>query len=128
MGGPFWAGRDDGGWSIPKGEYRDGEDPLAVAYREFEEEIGRPAPPGDPQLLGDVRQSSGKRVTAFALDADIDVSTITSNTFSLEWPPRSGRTQEFPEVDRADWFDVETARAKLVSGQVPLLDLLLERA
>ncbi|HYI98972.1 MAG TPA: NUDIX domain-containing protein [Thermoleophilaceae bacterium] len=127
MGGPFWARKDEGAWSIPKGEYGDGEEPLAVARREFEEEIGRPPPDGPLLELGEVRQSGGKVVTAWALEADIDVTEIESNTFEMEWPPRSGRMREFPEVDRADWFDLDTARAKLVRAQVGLLDALRER-
>jgi predicted NUDIX family NTP pyrophosphohydrolase len=125
MGGPFWARKDDGAWSIPKGEYGPAGDPLAAAKREFEEEIGQPPPDGPLVELGEVRQSSGKVVTAWALEADIDVSEIESNTFTLEWPRGSGQMQEFPEVDRAGWFDVETARAKLVKGQVELVDRLL---
>lgn len=126
MGGPFWARRDEGAWSIPKGEYGDGEDPLAVALREFEEEIGRPAPAGTPRELGEFRQSGGKRITVFALEGDLDASRITSNEFEMEWPPRSGRMQSFPEVDRAEWMLAETARTKLVKGQVPALDALVD--
>ena len=125
MGGPFWARKDEGAWSIPKGEYEPGDDPLEAARREFEEELGRPAPDGELRELGEVRQASGKRVTAWALEADIDVTAIESNSFSLEWPRGSGRFQDFPEIDRAEWFDVETARRKLVGGQVALLDRLL---
>jgi predicted NUDIX family NTP pyrophosphohydrolase len=125
MGGPFWARKDAGAWSIPKGEYGPDDDPLAAARREFEEEIGRPPPGGGLTALGEVRQSGGKVVTAWALEADVDVSEIESNTFTLEWPRGSGRMREFPEVDRAEWFDVETAREKLVKGQIPLLDRLL---
>jgi predicted NUDIX family NTP pyrophosphohydrolase len=128
-GGPFWAKRDDGAWSIAKGEYVEGEDPLAVARREFAEELGSPAPDGSgpPVSLGELRQPSRKLITAWALEADLDITHIQSNTFELEWPPKSGRVQEFPEVDRAAWFDIETARGKLLSGQVPFLDALLER-
>jgi predicted NUDIX family NTP pyrophosphohydrolase len=126
MGGPFWTNRDEGGWSIPKGEYEQGDDPVAVVRREFSEELGKPAPDGQLVSLGEVRQPSGKRITAWAIEADLDVTSIESNTFELEWPPGSGRRREFPEVDRADWFDVARARTKLVSGQVPFLDLLLE--
>ena len=124
MGGPFWARKDEGAWSIPKGEHGSDEEPLAVARREFEEEIGRPPPEGPLLELGEVRQSGGKVVRAWALEADIDVSEIESNSFELEWPPRSGRMREFPEVDRAEWFDVETARLKLVRAQGGLLDAL----
>jgi predicted NUDIX family NTP pyrophosphohydrolase len=128
-GGPFWARKDDGAWSIPKGEYRHDEDPRAAALREFEEELGT-APPDDADALldlGEVRQRSGKIVTAYALEGDLDASAITSNTFAMAWPPRSGRTQEFPEVDRAGWFTPAEARAKLVPAQAELVDRLLER-
>ncbi len=124
MGGPFWAKRDEGGWSIFKGEYADGEDPLAAARREFQEETGSPAPPGEPLELGEVRQSGGKRVVAWAIEADFDASTVRSNTFEIEWPPRSGRRQAFPEIDRAEWLGLDDARRKLVKGQLPLLDAL----
>lgn len=127
MGGPFWARRDAGAWSIPKGEYGEGEDPLAVARREFEEELGQPAPAGEPVLLGEFRQSGGKRVTVFAQAGDADVSEIRSNHFSVEWPPRSGEYRSFPEVDRAEWTEVDLARERLVKGQVPALDVLLAR-
>lgn len=124
-GGPFWTKRDDGAWSLPKGEWGAGEDPLEVAIREFREELGVD-PPADPAPapLGEVRQAGGKRVTAWAMRGDVDVSTVVSNTFTMEWPPRSGRTREFPEVDRAGWFDLETARRKLVSGQAGFIDRL----
>jgi predicted NUDIX family NTP pyrophosphohydrolase len=127
MGGPFWQKKDDGAWSIPKGEHGPDEEPLAVARQEFREEIGRDAPAGEPLELGEVTQSGGKRVWAWAIEGDMDVSAIESNTFELEWPPRSGRIQLFPEVDRAGWFDLETAQRKLVKGQVPLLARLVER-
>jgi predicted NUDIX family NTP pyrophosphohydrolase len=127
MGGPFWARKDERAWSVPKGEHGDDEDALAAARREFAEETGTPPPDGEPLPLGEVRQSGGKRVTAWALEGDLDPAAIASNTFTLEWPPRSGRTQEFPEIDRAAWFDLPTARAKIVKSQVPLLDAL-ERA
>ena len=127
MGGPFWARKDEAAWSIPKGEHGPDDDPLDAARREFEEEIGRPVPAGPMVELGAVKQASGKVVTAWALEADIDVSEIESNTFTVEWPRGSGRMQEFPEVDRAEWFGVEEARSKLVRGQVPLLDALLAR-
>ncbi len=125
-GGPFWARRDAGAWSIPKGETDPGEDPLAAARREFTEELGSPPPGGEAIALGEVRQKSGKRVTAWALAGDLDPSTIAGNTFSMEWPPRSGRTQEFPEVDRAQWFDLSAAREKLIAGQTAFLDRLLD--
>ena len=126
MGGPYFARRDAGGWSIPKGLYEPDELPLAAARREFEEELGSPPPDNPaPIELGVVRQRSGKLVTAWAIEADFDTSTVVSNTFELEWPPKSGRLQSFPEVDRAAWFDLETARGKLVAGQGELLDRLL---
>jgi predicted NUDIX family NTP pyrophosphohydrolase len=124
MGGPFWARKDDGAWSIPKGEYGPGEEPLAVARREFEEELGSPVPAADLLPLGELR-GSGKVLTMWAAEGDLDAAACRSNTFELEWPPRSGRVQEFPEVDRAAWFDLDTARGKLVRGQVPFLDRLL---
>ena len=128
-GGPFWARKEEGAWSIPKGEYGSDEDPRAAARREFEEELGT-APPDDADALlelGEVRQRSGKVVTAYALEGDLDASAISSNTFAMEWPPRSGRTQEFPEVDRAGWFAPAEARARLVPAQAELVDRLLER-
>ena len=125
-GGPFWTRKDNGSWSIPKGEFTDEEDPLAAAKREFEEEMGFPVA-GDFVPLDSVRQSSGKLVLAWAVRSDFDPSSLKSNTFSMEWPPKSGRQQEFPEVDRAAWFDVESARPKILKGQAPLLDQLLER-
>jgi predicted NUDIX family NTP pyrophosphohydrolase len=124
MGGPFWARKDDGAWSIPKGEHGPDEDPLAVAHREFEEELGSPVPAAELVPLGEVR-GSGKLLTVWAAEGDLDAGATTSNTFELEWPPRSGRVQEFPEIDRAAWFGVEEARAKLVKGQLPFLDRLL---
>jgi predicted NUDIX family NTP pyrophosphohydrolase len=124
-GGPYWAKRDDGAWSLPKGEYGVDEDPLGVAIREFREELGL-EPPGTPSpaFLGELRQPSGKRVRAWALPGDLDVGTVRSNAFTMEWPPRSGVTREFPEVDRAGWFGLEAARQKLVPGQVPFIDRL----
>jgi predicted NUDIX family NTP pyrophosphohydrolase len=121
-GGPFWAKKDAGAWSIPKGEYDAGDDPRACALREFEEELGTALPPGTELAeLGEVRQKSGKVITAYAAAGDVDADAITSNTFTTEWPPRSGRMQEFPEVDRAGWFDFETAREKLNPAQAELL-------
>ena len=125
-GGPLWTHRDAGAWSIPKGECSDGEDPLAAARREFEEELGSAPPPGTPDDLGEIRQKSGKRVRAWALAGDLDSTRIVSNTFELEWPPRSGKLIEIPEVDRAEWFGIDAAREKINSGQVPLLDRLEE--
>jgi predicted NUDIX family NTP pyrophosphohydrolase len=128
-GGPAWAGRDLGAWSIPKGEYQPVEDPLAAARREFEEELGTAPPDGPVADLGEIRQRSGKRVRAWALAGDLDVENITSNTIPFEGPPRSGKEIEIPEVDRAEWFGVDTAREKINAGQVPLLERLerLER-
>jgi predicted NUDIX family NTP pyrophosphohydrolase len=123
-GGPLWAKKDDGSWSIPKGEFEDGEEPLAAAKREFEEEMGVPAT-GEFMPLKPLKQASGKLVFAWALRSDFDPSSPKSNTFSMEWPPKSGRQQQFPEVDKAAWFDVETARRKILKGQAPFLDQLL---
>ena len=125
MGGPYWARRDAGAWTIPKGEIEPDEDPLAVARREFEEEIGLPVPGGELVDLGEVRQAGGKVVRAWAVEGDLDASAIVSNTFEIEWPPRSGRIQAFPEIDRAAWFDLSTARARIVAGQRALLDRLI---
>ena len=125
-GGPFWASKDEGAWSVPKGEHDESEDPLEVAIREFSEELGADPPDASAAvLLGELRQPSGKRVSAWALEGDIDVANVRSNTFSMEWPPCSGHTTEFPEVDRADWFDLETARRKLLRGQVAFIDRLV---
>ena len=126
MGGPFWARRDAGAWSIPKGELAAGEDPLAAALREFAEELGHPPPGGPPIALGEIRQKGGKRVIAFAVEGDLDPAAIVPGTFELEWPPRSGRRQSFPEVDRAAWFDLATAGAKIVRGQLALLERLAQ--
>jgi predicted NUDIX family NTP pyrophosphohydrolase len=121
-GGPFWASKDAGAWSIPKGEHDEGDDPRACALREFEEELGTPLP-ADAELteLGSVKLKSGKQITAYAVEGDLDADAISSNTFTMEWPPRSGQTREFPEVDRAGWFDVARAREKLNPAQVELL-------
>ena len=124
MGGPFWAKKDDGGWSIPKGEYEPSEPPLAAAQREFEEEMGSPPPVGPYLELGEARQSSGKILITFAVHGDFDPSTFASNTFELEWPRGSGRVQEFPEMDRAAWFTLDVAALKLVKGQIPILAAL----
>lgn len=126
MGGPFWARRDEHAWSIPKGEYDTGEDPAAVAVREFTEELGSAPPEGATIDLGTARQSA-KSVTVFARAGDFDATTAVSNTFTLEWPPRSGRFQQFPEVDRAEWFDLPTAAGKVVKGQVVFLARLANR-
>ena len=124
-GGPFWARKDDGAWSIPKGEYADDEDPWAAAQREFEEEVGSAAPVGPRIDLAPVKQSGGKVVTAYAVRADLDVTHARSNTFELEWPRGSGQMRTFPEVDRLEWFTVARARVKLLKGQVALLDQLM---
>ncbi|HEX9363677.1 MAG TPA: NUDIX domain-containing protein [Candidatus Dormibacteraeota bacterium] len=123
-GGPFWKRRDDGAWSLPKGEIESGEAPLSVARREFEEELGQPAPAGPMLGLGSVRQAGGKMVEAWAVAGDLDVARIESVTFEVEWPPKSGRSQAFPEVDRAEWFDLETARRKILDAQRTFLDRL----
>ena len=123
-GGPMWAKRDAGAWSIPKGEYEPGEEPLGAAAREFAEELGSPPPDGEPIDLGQVRQRSGKVVTAWGLHGDLDATTIVSNTCMVQWPPRSGRQIEIPEVDRAEWFDMAAAREKINPAQVALLERL----
>jgi predicted NUDIX family NTP pyrophosphohydrolase len=125
-GGPFWARKDDGAWSIPKGEYDDGEDASAVARREFAEEVGE-APDGALIDLGEVVQPGRKVVRAFALEGDFDVSRLQSNSFEMEWPPKSGRRQSFPEVDRAGWFAPEDARRKILAGQRPFIERLLAK-
>jgi predicted NUDIX family NTP pyrophosphohydrolase len=123
-GGPFWAKKDLGAWSIPKGEYTESENALAVAKREFEEELGC-APSGDFRPLGELRQAGGKVVTAWAVEGDLDVRQVRSNTFELEWPPKSGRRQSFPEVDRAEWFTIEEARKRILPSQRDLIHRLL---
>ncbi len=128
-GGPFWAKKDTGAWSIPKGEFTPGEDPLLAAKREFQEETGQ-EPKGKLVPLTPIKQSSGKIIQVWALQGDLDPTTIKSNTFTMEWPPRSGRQQEFPEIDRAAWFTLEQAREKIVPGQVGFLkelEILLEK-
>jgi predicted NUDIX family NTP pyrophosphohydrolase len=128
MGGPFWASRDEGGWSIAKGEYEpDEDDPVAVAFREFTEEIGVAPPAGELLDLGVHLQRSGKRVQAYAVAADPGLAFVASNSFELEWPRGSGVLASFPEIDRAAWFPIDVARRKVLSGQVPILDAL-ERA
>jgi predicted NUDIX family NTP pyrophosphohydrolase len=128
-GGPYWANKDAGAWSIPKGEHEEGEDPLACALREFQEEIGTPlAADGELVPLGAVRQRGGKRITAWAARGDVDADAIRSTTFEMEWPPRSGRRREFPEVDRAGWFGLEEARERINPAQAELLDRLLALA
>jgi predicted NUDIX family NTP pyrophosphohydrolase len=124
-GGPYWAQKDDEAWSIPKGEYHEGDDPLATAKREFCEETGSEVT-GSFCALSPVKQPSGKVVSAWAVEGNIDAATVKSNTFSLEWPPRSGKIQAYPEVDRGEWFDVPVARMKLQPGQQGFLDQLEE--
>lgn len=124
-GGPFWARKDDGAWSIPKGEYSEGEDPWAAAQREFAEELGLPVPAGPRIDLGQLKQSGGKVVTAFGVHSDLDVTEARSNTFELEWPKGSGTLREFPEVDRVGWFAVAAARTMLLKGQLVFLDRLM---
>ncbi|MEU8773784.1 NUDIX domain-containing protein [Streptomyces sp. NPDC048606] len=125
MGGPLWAGRDGGSWVIPKGEYGPDEAPRDAARREFAEELGLPAPEGPYLPLDDVRLSSGKLVTVWAVEGDLDPALMVPGTFTMEWPPHSGREREFPELDRVAWFTPETARNKLMIGQMPFLDRLL---
>ena len=125
-GGPYWQRKDEGAWSIPKGEIDDEEDASAVARREFAEETGVVLAGQPLEPLGEIRQRAGKRVIAFAVEGDLDVQTISSNTFEIEWPPRSGKMQTFPEIDRAEWFDLAAARVKILEGQRPLLDRLAE--
>ena len=124
MGGPFWAKKDDGAWSIPKGEHAPDEDGEAAARREFAEEVGSPVPAARLDPLGEVK--GRKLLAVWAGEGDLDADAVTSNTFALEWPPRSGRLQSFPELDRAGWFDVATARRKAFGSQAPFFDRLLE--
>jgi predicted NUDIX family NTP pyrophosphohydrolase len=124
-GGPFWAKKDDGAWFIPKGEIENDEEPWATARREFREELGLPPPDSEPLELGTVKNKSGKLIYAWALAGDLDLSGFHSNTFSLEWPPRSGKQREFPEVDRARYFGIEEATQKMHSAELPLLERLL---
>jgi predicted NUDIX family NTP pyrophosphohydrolase len=125
-GGPFWVGRDAGHWTIPKGEAGPGEELLDVARREFREETGTAAPDGDPILLGEIFQKSGKRVVAWALEGDLDAAAAVSNTFEMEWPPGSGRVEVFPEIDRVAWLDPDGARVALKAAQLPFLERLME--
>ncbi|MFF3458300.1 NUDIX domain-containing protein [Streptomyces sp. NPDC002730] len=126
MGGPFWQARDEAAWSVPKGEYTPEEEPMAAARREFEEELGLAPPDGGWLPLGEARQPNGKIVTVWALEGDLDTDLVVPGTFTTEWPPGSGRMQEFPEIDRAEWLGVEAAREKLVAGQRVFLDRLSE--
>jgi predicted NUDIX family NTP pyrophosphohydrolase len=124
-GGPFWRKKDEGAWTIPKGEFTDEEEPLAAAKREFQEETGSEPPFGEYVALKPIKQAGGKMVYAWAIEGDFDPAGLQSNTFLQEWPPRSGRLQEFPEVDRAEWLTLVTAKRKILAGQVPLIDELL---
>lgn len=128
MGGPFFRKRDAGAWTVPKGEYDPGEPAWEAARREFEEELGLPPPEGEAVPLGEVRQAGGKTVTAWAVEADLDPATVVPGTFELEWPPRSGRIQEFPELDRVAWFPLDRAREVIVSAQTAFLDRLAEHS
>ncbi|WP_112465277.1 NUDIX domain-containing protein [Streptomyces triticisoli] len=128
MGGPLWARRDAGAWTVPKGEYAPGESAWEAARREFQEELGLVPPDGEAVPLGEVRQSNGKTVTAWAVEADLDPATITPGTFLMEWPPRSGRTREFPELDRVAWLGPDRAREVIVKAQAAFLDRLAEHS
>jgi predicted NUDIX family NTP pyrophosphohydrolase len=129
MGGPFFARRDAGAWTVPKGEYApDAESAWTAARREFQEELGLPPPDGEAVPLGEVRQTNGKVVTAWAIEADLDPATVVPGVFSMEWPPKSGRTQEFPELDRVEWFGLDRARAVIVKAQAAFLDRLAEHS
>jgi predicted NUDIX family NTP pyrophosphohydrolase len=123
-GGPYFSGKDAGHWTVLKGEVDPGEDRLAVARREFEEETGTPPPEGPAIELGEIRQKSGKRVRAWAVEGDLDTRAAVSNSFEMEWPPRSGRMREFPEIDRVEWFGLDDARDKIKAAQAPFLDRL----
>lgn len=125
-GGPFWKNKDAGAWSIPKGEHGEADDPLEAAKREFKEETGIPVR-GEFVALDEIKQPSGKLIRAWALEGDCNAATIRSNTFSMEWPPKSGRMQEFPEVDRAEWFSMDEARKRIVKGQSGFLDRLMAK-
>jgi predicted NUDIX family NTP pyrophosphohydrolase len=125
-GGPFWARRDAGAWSIPKGEHDDGEEPVDTARREFGEETGHTLPLDELVPLGEIRQRSGKRVQAWAAEGDLDPEAVRSNTFELEWPPKSGRVQTFPEVDRAGWFALDEAQERLLPAQAAFVERLRE--
>ena len=126
MGGPYWARKDEGAWSIPKGELAEGENLLSGARREFHEELGHEPPDGPLLELGEIRQRAGKRVIAFAVEGDFDPATLQPGSFEMQWPPRSGRLASFPEIDRVAWLGLETAKAKIVGGQAALLDRLAE--
>jgi len=125
-GGPIWAKRDEGVWSVPKGEFHEGEEAWAVARREFEEETGHPPPGGDPIELGEIRQKGGKLVEAWAMEGDLDPATAHSNTFPFQWPPRSGQWITIPEIDRVEWFTPDEARRRIKDTQIPFIDRLQE--
>lgn len=127
MGGPWWAKKDTGAWSIPKGEYEEGEDPLEAAKREFKEELGKDIPKGKPVELGEIEQKNKKIVKVWAIEGDLNVAETKSNILKIEWPPRSGKMQEFPEIDRAAWFTPEEAASKLIAGQAMFLERLADR-
>lgn len=128
MGGPFFAKKDAGAWTVPKGEYEDGEPAWEAARREFQEELGLAPPDGEAVPLGEVTQANGKIVTAWAVRADLDPASVDPGTFTMEWPPRSGRTQEFPELDRVAWFGLDRARAVIITAQAAFLDRLAEHS
>lgn len=128
MGGPFFARRDAGAWTVPKGEYEPEEPAWDAARREFQEELGLPPPDGEAVPLGEVRQTNGKVVTAWAIEADLDPATVVPGVFTMEWPPKSGRMQEFPELDRVEWFGLDRARAVIVKAQAAFLDRLAEHS
>ena len=125
-GGPLWAKRDEGAWTVPKGEFHEGEEAWDVARREFEEETGHPPPDGEPIALGEIRQKGGKFVEAWALEGDLDPATAQSNTFPFQWPPRSGKWITIPEIDRVEWFAPDEARKRIKDTQIPFIDRLLE--
>jgi predicted NUDIX family NTP pyrophosphohydrolase len=127
MGGPFWARRDEGAWTVPKGEHEPDEHPEAAARREFEEELGHPPPPGELLPLGEVRQTGGKVVTVWAVEGEVDPAAVVPGTFEMEWPRGSGRRQTFPELDRVAWLALDEARARMVTAQRAFLDRLAER-
>lgn len=126
MGGPFWARREQGAWTVPKGLIDEGEDELTAARREFEEELGSPPPPGPAIDLGEVRQAGGKRVRVWAIEGDFDPAGLRSNTHRMEWPPRSGTLREFPEIDRAEWFRPDQIGNRLIAGQEAFVERLVE--
>ncbi|MFB7326926.1 NUDIX domain-containing protein [Streptomyces sp. NPDC056190] len=128
MGGPFFARREAGAWTVPKGEYDPEEPAWEAARREFREELGLPPPDGEAVALGEVRQTNGKTVTAWAIEGDLDPAAIVPGTFTMEWPPRSGRTQEFPELDRVAWLGLDRAREVIVTAQTAFLDRLAEHS